>query len=178
MRRSIILGISFLFGACSTKAVDRDQPVAPMAAVSDDAVVATVDGRPIYAAAVAAQARARGVDVKTALADLVDAEALAGEAHRRGLDRALDVRLATKGALARRYLQTTFDGRPASSASASTSIQRFGGSHFLTTCLLAPCFFTAAAVASVANDAASTMIRMVRIMRALSRSRPLSAHRP
>ncbi len=74
-----------------------------------DAVVATVDGRPIYAAAVAEQARARGVDAKTALSDLIDAEAMAGEAHRRGLDRALDVRLATKGALARRYLQTTFE---------------------------------------------------------------------
>jgi hypothetical protein len=100
---------AFLMGACAKPSSDRDQPVAPMAAIADDVVVATVDGRPIYAAAIAAQARARGVDAKTALAELVDAEALAGEAHRRSLDRALDVRLATKGALARRYLQVTFE---------------------------------------------------------------------
>jgi len=72
--------------ACSHGA-SSDSAAAPLVAQSTDDVVATVDGRPIYAGAVAAEARARGVDRKTALADLVDAEVLAGEAARRGLDR-------------------------------------------------------------------------------------------
>jgi len=76
---------------------------------SKDAVVATVDGRPIYAFQVAAQARARGVGRRAALDDLIAAEALAGEAARRKLDRDLAVRLETRGALARRYLQETFE---------------------------------------------------------------------
>jgi hypothetical protein len=109
VRKSLVLVLGLLC-ACTKRGNGADDaPVAPLAAVSEDAVVATVDGRPIYATAVAAQAKARGVDVKTALSDLIDAESLAGEAHRRGLDRALDVRLATKGALVRRYLQTTFE---------------------------------------------------------------------
>jgi PPIC-type peptidyl-prolyl cis-trans isomerase-like protein len=94
---------------CSHGSAPSDAPVAPLAAASSDEVVATVDERPIYAAAVAAQARARGVDKRTALADLVDAEVLAGEAARRGLDRDLDVRLETKGALGRRLVAATFE---------------------------------------------------------------------
>ncbi|MDB4966864.1 MAG: peptidylprolyl cis-trans isomerase, PpiC-type [Myxococcales bacterium] len=86
-----------------------DEPSAALVAESKDAVIATVDGRPIYAAAVAAQARARGVDARAALEDLIQAEALAGEAARRGLDRDTEVRLETRGALARRYLQESFE---------------------------------------------------------------------
>lgn len=103
-----LLAVALVAG-CSHGAAPADAPVAPLVAESNDAVVATVDGRPIYAAAVAAQARARGVDKRTALADLVDAEVLAGEAARRRLDRDLDVRLETRGALARRLLATTFE---------------------------------------------------------------------
>src|SRR5262249_32983841 len=55
------------------------------AALPGDEVVATVDGRAIYASAVRTQAAARGVDVRRALDDLVTAEVLAGEAVRRGL---------------------------------------------------------------------------------------------
>ncbi len=84
-------------------------PAASLVPDARDEVVATVDGRPIYAAAVAEQARARGVDRRTALADLVDAEVLAGEAARRGLDHDLEVRDDTKGALVRRYLQLGFE---------------------------------------------------------------------
>jgi PPIC-type PPIASE domain len=84
---------------------------APLVAQSSDDVVATVDGRPIYAGAVAMQAQARGVDRKTALADLVDAEVLAGEAARRGLDQDLHVRDETKGALVRRYLNLGFEAQ-------------------------------------------------------------------
>jgi hypothetical protein len=88
----------------------RDEAVAaPMIPVSSDEIVATVDGRPIFAGAVAQQARARGVDARTALADLIDAEVLAGAAHARGLDRSLEAQLAARGALARRFLQEGFE---------------------------------------------------------------------
>ena len=95
-------------GGCSRKQTDGGA-AAPLVAQSADEVVATVDGRPIYASAVADQARARGVDRKTALADLVDAEVLAGEAARRGLDSDVHVRDETKGALVRRYLKLGFE---------------------------------------------------------------------
>ncbi|HZS39351.1 MAG TPA: peptidylprolyl isomerase [Polyangia bacterium] len=76
---------------------------------TDDAVVATVDGRPIRASDVAVQARAAGSDAKTALAALVDAEVLAGEAARRGLDRDPDAVEAARGAAVRRLLAVTFE---------------------------------------------------------------------
>lgn len=107
MRRLLVVVLVAL--GCSHRAPAPDAPAASLTPVANDAVVATVDGRPIYAAAVALQARARGVDARTALEDLVQAEALAGEAARRGLGRDLDVRLATKGALVRRYLHDTFE---------------------------------------------------------------------
>jgi hypothetical protein len=107
MRRLIVAAL--VAAGCSHGGAPSDAPVAPLVAASSDDAVATVDGRPIYATAVAAQARARGVDKRTALADLVDAEVLAGEAGRRGLDRDLDVRLETRGALGRRLVSTTFE---------------------------------------------------------------------
>lgn len=106
MRRLVV---ALLLAGCSHGASDHG-PAAPLVAEAADDVVATVDGRPIYASAIAAQARARGVDRKTALAELVDAEALAGEAARRGLDKDLTVLDETKGALVRRYLQSGFEG--------------------------------------------------------------------
>jgi hypothetical protein len=106
MRRALVVAVAL--AGCSHPPAS-DAPVAPLSAQANDDVVATVDGRPIYASAVAMQARARGVDRKTALADLVDAEALAGEAARRGLDRDLEVRDETKGAMVRRYLQRDFE---------------------------------------------------------------------
>jgi parvulin-like peptidyl-prolyl isomerase len=99
--------VAFVLAGCSHRA--REDAAAPLTAVSSDDVVATVDGRPIFASDVARQARARGVDRRQALEDLIAAEALAGEAARRGLDRDLDVRLDTRGAMVRRLLQTTFE---------------------------------------------------------------------
>lgn len=106
MRRALV--VALVLGGCSHPPAS-DAPVAPLTAQSSDEVVATVDGRPISAAAVAQQARAHGVDRKTALAELIDAEALAGEAARRGLDRELEVRDETKGAMVRRYLKRDFE---------------------------------------------------------------------
>jgi hypothetical protein len=110
-RQSRALVVAALVAGCSRGAT-QPNAVAPLAAQSPesgDEIIATVDGRAIFASDVARQARARHVDGKTALADLVAAEALAGEAARRGLDRDLDVRLEAKGAMVRRLLQTTFE---------------------------------------------------------------------
>lgn len=98
-----------LVAAGCSRGKTHERAAAPLTADSSDEIVATVDGRAIYAADVARQARARNVDRKQALDDLISAEALAGEAQRRGFDRDLDVRLETKGALVRRFLQTTFE---------------------------------------------------------------------
>jgi hypothetical protein len=106
--RSLCAG-TLILCACTKAAPDAAGPVAPLVASADDDIVATVDGRPIYAAAVAVQARARGVDARRALSDLVDAEVLAGAAARRGLDRDLSARLAARGAMVRRLLHDTFE---------------------------------------------------------------------
>jgi peptidyl-prolyl cis-trans isomerase C len=81
----------------------------PLSAPSEDAVVATVDGRPIRSSEIATQARAAGTSAKQALADLVDAELLAGEAAKRGLTQDHDVQLAVRQAAAHRLLETTFE---------------------------------------------------------------------
>ncbi len=72
----------------------------------NDTVVATVDGRPIFASAVALQAAAKPSSAKEALDDLISAEALVSEAKRRGLDQSSEVVEAGKVALAYALLQT------------------------------------------------------------------------
>jgi hypothetical protein len=106
MRRAALLLV--VAAGCSHRA-KHEAPVASLQAASADEVVATVDGRPIYARDVARQAQARGVDARQALSDLVDAEVLAGEAARRKLDHDLQVVDETKGAMIRRYLADTFE---------------------------------------------------------------------
>jgi peptidyl-prolyl cis-trans isomerase C len=76
---------------------------------SSDPVVATVDDRPIYASDVAAQARVRNVDARAALDDLIAAEALVGEAQRRGLDRAPEVRDTGRAEMVRRFLHQAME---------------------------------------------------------------------
>jgi peptidyl-prolyl cis-trans isomerase C len=85
--------------------------VVPLSAPAgaDDAVVATVDGRPIRASEVALQARAAAQDPRTALASLVDAEVLAGEAARRGLADDRDVREAIRATAVQRLLADSFE---------------------------------------------------------------------
>ncbi|HEY2744394.1 MAG TPA: peptidyl-prolyl cis-trans isomerase [Polyangia bacterium] len=100
--------VALVAGGC-TRATPEGAPAATLSAEARDEVVATVDGRPIFAGDVALQARAAGVDRKTALDQLVDAEALAGEAARRGFDRDLEVRDEAKGAMVRRYLKLGFE---------------------------------------------------------------------
>lgn len=105
----LVVAALWLAGAGCSHGTRDHAPAASLVADAPDEVVATVDGRPIYASAVAVQARARGVDRKAALSDLVDAEVLAGEAARRGLAADLEVRDETKGALVRRYFRLGFE---------------------------------------------------------------------
>jgi peptidyl-prolyl cis-trans isomerase C len=83
-------------------------PLSAAPAPRDD-VVATVDGRPIYASAVATQARARGTGVREALEDLVRAEALAGEAVRRGLERDPDLLEVARREAVLRLIAVTYE---------------------------------------------------------------------
>lgn len=85
-------------------------PVAPPAG-PDDVVVARVGGQPVWASCVAAQARGRKVDVRTALADCVDLEVAAQEALRRGLDRDPQVLERTEQALVARFIDREFTAR-------------------------------------------------------------------
>ncbi len=99
--------IWFLALALGCGAAPRNAAVAAAADAPD--VVATVDGRPIRAADVARQARAAGQSPRDALAALIDAEAAAGEAARRGLADDPEVVRAAKQAMVRRYLADTFE---------------------------------------------------------------------
>jgi hypothetical protein len=63
----------------------RAAEVAYRATAEGRTVVASVDGEPIYADCVEAQARAHGVDARAALDQCIDFELLALEARRRGL---------------------------------------------------------------------------------------------
>ena len=75
---------------------------------TEDDVVATVDGRPIHASDVRIQAVAAGTDARAALAALVDAEVLAGQALRSGLLGDVDVVQTRREQAARRFLVTQF----------------------------------------------------------------------
>lgn len=76
---------------------------------ADDVVVATVDGVPIHASEVAAQARKMGTDRKQALQDLIAFELLAAEAQRRGLHDAREVTQEGKRVSVQEYLAATFE---------------------------------------------------------------------
>lgn len=107
--RRVLLALALVSCHARERGPTRDARV--LVAESKDEVVATVDGRPIYAADVAAQMRASGKDQRAALDDLVDAEVLAGAAVARGLYDDFDVTHARRAAEARRLLATDFEPR-------------------------------------------------------------------
>jgi peptidyl-prolyl cis-trans isomerase C len=78
-------------------------------AAPEDAVVATVDERPIRASEIAVAAKASGKTAKEALDDLVSAEALVSEASRRGLDASAVVQGAETAEAVRRFLELEFE---------------------------------------------------------------------
>jgi len=106
MRPILLAG---LLAGCGGHPSHATHDVRVLEATSKDEVVATVDGRPIYAGDVAAQMRASGKDRKAALDDLIDAEVLAGVAVARGLYDDFEVTHARRAAEARRLLATDFE---------------------------------------------------------------------
>jgi hypothetical protein len=107
-----VLASALLVGACHRSAPPPPTATrAPLTAdhAAGDELVASVDGRPIYASDVALQARAAGTSARAALDELVRAELLVGEAARRGLDRARDVLEAGQQAMVRRALAEGFE---------------------------------------------------------------------
>jgi PPIC-type PPIASE domain len=73
-----------------------------------DAVVATVDGTPIYASDVAAQMAAESQDARAAVDSLIDRELLAAEARRRGHLESPEVIEARRRERVRRYIEDVF----------------------------------------------------------------------
>ena len=78
---------------------------------SDDVIVATVDGHPVWASCLQAQAARAPTTRDQALRDCVDVEVLARAADRRGLATDRDVVLATRTALVSRLVETAFEDR-------------------------------------------------------------------
>lgn len=78
-------------------------------APAEEQVVARVNGTPITAEQVRAQAQAAQQSAKDALSALVRAELLAQEADRRGLYDAPDVQRAGRSEMVRKYLYATFE---------------------------------------------------------------------
>jgi hypothetical protein len=110
VRLALIIGCA-LAGCHAAESGPKGRFPVPLTAqaTEGDAIVATVEGRPIRASEIAAEARARGVSVKEALDDLITAEVLAGEAVRRGLDKNLDAQEAAEATAVRRLLATRFE---------------------------------------------------------------------
>ncbi len=77
----------------------------------DDPIVARVDGRPVHASCVAAQAAGRRVDRATALDDCIALELLAAAAIARGLDRDPAVAAAGRDAAATALIDREFRAR-------------------------------------------------------------------
>ena len=75
----------------------------------DDAIVARVDGRPVWASCVAGHVRARGITVDAALADCIDLELLGAEAVRRGLLADAEHQAALRTALVDRFVAESFE---------------------------------------------------------------------
>jgi hypothetical protein len=98
-------------------------------ATDDDAVIATVDGRPIRASDVALQARARGSSARVALDDLVTAEALVSEAARRRLDRDRDALDAARARAVRRLLAVAFESETTPDKLPARDIRRYYNAH-------------------------------------------------
>jgi peptidyl-prolyl cis-trans isomerase C len=128
MRRALFVAA---LAACGQRgpagAADWQVPLSagPPASSETDPVVATVDERPLRASDVALQARARKESPRAALAELVDAEVLAGEAARRGLVHYREALEAARAAAVRRLLGQTFEKEVTPSLVPMTAVRRF-----------------------------------------------------
>jgi hypothetical protein len=109
------VAMAWLAAACGGSAEPAQHAALPAIALDatpaapDDAVVARVDGHPVYASCVAAQAAHDHVDARAALRECIDFELLARAAAARGLTDDPDVRDALRGALANRAVELGFE---------------------------------------------------------------------
>ena len=111
MRASLVLLTLPALAGCSHRGqheLGRFEVPLAAAAQAGDEIVATVDGRPIYASAVATQAQAKGCSTKEALEDLVRAEAVVSEAERHKLAHDRDALEAARSMAVLRLLETGF----------------------------------------------------------------------
>jgi hypothetical protein len=106
-------------GACGgsntpTGPVAGTQAASPVATAAgrDDAIVAKVNDRPVWASCVRAQMVAmKKPDVRAALDECIAFELLAQESEKRGHARAPEVIEATRVALVNRFVETAFEAR-------------------------------------------------------------------
>jgi hypothetical protein len=130
MRACIALGCALAAsGACRADAPPPVRAGAPPelaapAAGPDDVVVATVDGRPVRASCVAAQARRGARTTRAALAECIDFELLARAAEERGLARDPEVGEAIRTAMVSRLVETDFEARYRSPADLGAVLDR------------------------------------------------------
>jgi len=97
--------------------------VVAQAAGADDAIVAQVNGRPVWGSCVAAQA-ARGIAREAALRECVDFELLAQAADAKGLASAPEVTEATRAALVNRVVEVGFEAAHRSPDDVASQIDR------------------------------------------------------
>jgi len=109
MRALVLVTLAACGGASAPteNATIAISPVAPKAG-SDDVVVATVAGRPVWGSCVAAQARAK-LDRKAALDQCIAFELLAQAAEARGIERDPEVVDAARTAMVSQFVATAFE---------------------------------------------------------------------
>jgi hypothetical protein len=112
MRALLVLAV--LVGACSGSHAPPPAPSGPpaqmIASAAGDVQVATVEGRPVWASCVTAQA-ARGASKQDAIEQCIDFELMAVEAEKRGYAIDHDVVIATKTALVSELVAREFEDK-------------------------------------------------------------------
>ncbi|HEY1556995.1 MAG TPA: hypothetical protein VGF94_19305 [Kofleriaceae bacterium] len=113
MPRAVAL-VAFAAAACSSASAPTMPKGAPAsleatAAGSGDAIVARVDGHPVWGSCVAAQVARMHVDAHVALQQCIDFELLARAADQRGLATDPEVVDATRDALVNRLVELGFE---------------------------------------------------------------------
>jgi len=110
------LGLVAIAACAGTQAPPPPTTVPVAAAITldprpaaDDDIVATVDGHPIYASCVVAQAASEHLDKQAALRECIDFELLARTADKRGLTRDPDVVDAWRQAIASAFVDHEYE---------------------------------------------------------------------
>jgi len=133
MRARVLLLPVLVLGACRAEAPAARtgagawaSPGASPPAGPGDAIVATVDGRPVWGSCVAAQLARGGRSRRAALDECIDFELLAQAAEARGLGRAPDPELerARRAAMVGRLVETGFEDRYRTPADLGATLDR------------------------------------------------------